>query len=186
MFCFTPKGRLIALPRGATPLDFAYAVHTDVGNAAVGAFVNGRHVPIDTQLRNGDEVEIETAKNHTPPAAWENLVVTGRARSAIRRAARDAVRQQYSELGRRLIASHFERLGEELTDEKLKKALPRLGYKSLEDALAAVGRNELPIDNVLAAAIPEAVEPGRRSRPTAARAASAAPAARTAGSTSTG
>ena len=154
----TPKGRLIALPRGATPLDFAYAVHTDIGNAAVGAFVNGRHVPIDTQLRNGDEVEIETAKNHTPPAAWENLVVTGRARSAIRRAARDAVRKQYSELGRRLIASHFERLGEELTDDKLKKALPRLGYKSLEDALAAVGRNELAIDNVVRAAIPDAVE----------------------------
>jgi guanosine-3',5'-bis(diphosphate) 3'-pyrophosphohydrolase len=158
VFCFSPKGRLIALPRGATPLDFAYAVHTDVGNAAVGAFVNGRHVPIDTQLRNGDEVEIETAKNHTPPAAWENLVVTGRARSAIRRAARDAVRKQYSELGRRLIGSHFERLGEELTDDKLKKALPRLGYKSLEDALAAVGRNELAIENVLRAAIPEAVE----------------------------
>ena len=158
VFCFTPKGRLIALPRGASPLDFAYAVHTDVGNAAVGAFVNGRHVPIDTQLRNGDEVEIETAKNHTPPAAWENLVVTGRARSAIRRAARDAVRKQYSALGRRLIASHFERLGEELTDDKLKKALPRLSYKSLEDALAAVGRNELTIDNVLRAVIPEAVE----------------------------
>jgi guanosine-3',5'-bis(diphosphate) 3'-pyrophosphohydrolase len=158
VFCFTPKGRLIALPRGATPLDFAYAVHTDIGNAAVGAFVNGRHVPIDTQLRNGDEVEIETAKNHTPPAAWENLVVTGRARSAIRRAARDALRRQYRELGRRLIASHFERLGEELTDEKLKKALPRLGYKSLDDALAAVGRNELAIDNVLKAAIPEALQ----------------------------
>jgi len=158
VFCFTPKGRLIALPRGATPLDFAYAVHTDIGNAAVGAFVNGRHTPIDTVLRNGDEVEIETAKNHTPPAAWENLVVTGRARSAIRRAARDAVRKQYSELGRRLIASHFERLGEELTDDKLKKALPRLGYKSLDDVLAAVGRNELTIENVLRAAIPEAVE----------------------------
>ncbi len=158
VFCFTPKGRLIALPRGATPLDFAYAVHTDVGNAAVGAFVNGRHVPIDTQLRNGDEVEIETSDNHTPPAAWENLVVTGRARSAIRRAARGAVRKQYSELGRRLIASRFERVGEELTDEVLKKALPRLGQKSLEDALAAVGRNELPIDDVLRATIPDAAE----------------------------
>jgi GTP pyrophosphokinase len=157
VFCFTPKGRLIALPHGATPLDFAYAVHTDVGNGAVGAFVNGRHVPIDTKLRNGDEVEIETAKNHTPPAAWENLVVTGRARSAIRRAARDAVRRQYSELGRRLIASHFERLGEEFNDDVLKKALPRLSYKSLEDALAAVGRNELTIDNVLKATIPDAV-----------------------------
>src|SRR5436190_14236250 len=137
VFCFTPKGRLIALPRDATPLDFAYAVHTDIGNAAVGAFVNGRHVPIDTPLRNGDEVEIETAKGHSPPAAWENLVVTGRARSAIRRAARDAVRKQYRELGRRLLASRFEQLGEELNDDVLKKALPRLGRKSLEDALAA-------------------------------------------------
>ena len=138
-----PKGRLIALPRDATPLDFAYAVHTDIGNAAVGAFVNGRHVPIDTPLRNGDEVEIETAKGHSPPAAWENLVVTGRARSAIRRAARDAVRKQYRELGRRLLASRFEQLGEELNDDVLKKALPRLGRKSLEDVLAAIGRNEL-------------------------------------------
>ncbi len=158
VFCFTPKGRLIALPRDATPLDFAYAVHTDIGNAAVGAFVNGRHVPIDTTLRNGDEVEIETAKGHTPPAAWENLVVTGRARSAIRRAARDAVRKQYRELGRRLLASRFEQLGEELTDDLLKKALPRLGRKSLDDAFAAVGRNELAIEDVVRAAIPDADE----------------------------
>jgi GTP diphosphokinase / guanosine-3',5'-bis(diphosphate) 3'-diphosphatase len=156
VFCFTPKGRLIALPRDATPLDFAYAVHTDIGNAAVGAFVNGRHVPIDTPLRNGDEVEIETAKGHSPPAAWENLVVTGRARSAIRRAARDAVRKQYRELGRRLLASRFEQLGEELNDDILKKALPRLGRKSLDDALAAIGRNELSIEDVVRAAIPDA------------------------------
>jgi len=158
VFCFSPKGRLIALPHGATPLDFAYAVHTDIGNAAIGAFVNGRHVPIDTQLRNGDEVEIETAKNHTPPPAWENLVVTGRARSAIRRAARDAVRKQYRELGRRLLASRFEQVGEGLDEEALKKALPRLGQKSLEDALAAVGRNELSIEDVLRAAVPDAAE----------------------------
>ena len=158
VFCFTPKGRLIALPRGATPLDFAYAVHTDVGNGAIGAFVNGRHVPIDTVLRNGDEVEIETAKNHSPPPAWENLVVTGRARSAIRRAARDAVRKQYRELGRRLIAARFDQLGEEFEDEALKKALPRLGQKSLEDALAAVGRNELAIDDVLRAILPQAAK----------------------------
>jgi GTP pyrophosphokinase len=158
VFCFTPKGRLIALPRGATPLDFAYAVHTDIGNAAVGAFVNGRHVPIDTQLRNGDEVEIETAKNHSPPPAWENLVVTGRARSAIRRAARDAVRRQYRELGRRLIAARFEQLGAEFDEEAFKKVVPRLGQKSLEDTLAAVGRNELSIDDVLRAAIPDAAE----------------------------
>jgi GTP pyrophosphokinase len=149
---------LIALPHGATPLDFAYAVHTGIGNAAVGAFVNGHHVPIDTQLRNGDEVEIETAPNHSPPPAWENLVVTGRARSAIRRAARDAVRKQYRELGRRLLAARFEAHGEELTDDLLKRALPRLGQKSLEDALSAVGRNELAIEDVLRVTIPDAVE----------------------------
>jgi GTP pyrophosphokinase len=85
-------------------------------------------------------------------------VVTGRARSAIRRAARDAVRKQYRELGRRLIAARFEQLGEEFGDEALKKALPRLGQKSLEDALAAVGRNELSIEDVLRAAVPEAAE----------------------------
>ena len=90
VFCFTPKGRLIALPRGATPIDFAYAVHTDVGNSCVGAVINGRQLPLTTQLRNGDEVEILAAKGQTPPAAWERIAVTGKARSAIRRAARDA------------------------------------------------------------------------------------------------
>jgi GTP pyrophosphokinase len=155
VFCFSPKGRLIALPRNATPLDFAYAVHTDVGNAAVGAYVNGRHVPIDTRLRNGDEVEIQTSKTHTPPAAWESLAVTGRARSAIRRAARDAIRRQYAELGRRLLISAFDRIGESYSDERLKKVLPRLSYKSLEDALAAVARNEVKIEDVLAAIAPE-------------------------------
>ena len=92
VFCFTPKGRLIALPRGATPIDFAYAVHTDIGNACVGAVINGRQLPLTTQLKNGDEVEILMAKGQTPPAAWERIAVTGKARSSIRRAARDALR----------------------------------------------------------------------------------------------
>ncbi len=91
VFCFTPKGRLIALPRGATPIDFAYAVHTDVGNTAVGAKINGRIAPLLTELQNGDEVEIARADGQIPPAAWESLVVTGKARAAIRRATRSAV-----------------------------------------------------------------------------------------------
>ncbi|WP_333794348.1 RelA/SpoT family protein [Hyphomicrobium sp.] len=157
VFCFTPKGRLIALPRGATPLDFAYAVHTDVGNRAVSAYVNGRHMPIDTRLRNGDEVEIKTSKTHTPPAAWESLAVTGRARSAIRRAARDAIRRQYAELGRRLLMSAFERIGETYSDEGVKKVLARLSQKSLDDLLAAVARNEVKIDDVVRAVVPEGV-----------------------------
>ncbi|HEX2840266.1 bifunctional (p)ppGpp synthetase/guanosine-3',5'-bis(diphosphate) 3'-pyrophosphohydrolase [Hyphomicrobium sp.] len=165
VFCFTPKGRLIALPRGATPLDFAYAVHTDVGNAAVSAYVNGRHVPIDTRLRNGDEVEIKTSKTHTPPAAWESLVVTGRARSAIRRAARDAIRRQYAELGRRLLISAFERIGEGYSDERIKKVLPRLAQKSLDDLLAAVARNEFKIEDVLRAVAPELAAAARAPRP---------------------
>jgi GTP pyrophosphokinase len=159
VFCFTPKGRLIALPRGATPLDFAYAVHTDVGNSAVGAYINGRHVPIETHLRNGDEVEVVTAKNHAPPAAWESFAVTGRARSAIRRASREANKRKYVELGRRLLLAEFQAAGEAYADDRLKSALPGLGHKTPEDLLAAVGRNEIPIASVTAAVLPEKPKP---------------------------
>jgi GTP pyrophosphokinase len=171
VFCFSPKGRLIALPRGATPLDFAYAVHTDIGNAAVGAYVNGRHVPIDTRLRNGDEVEIQTSKTHTPPAAWENLAVTGRARSAIRRAARDAIRRQYAELGRRLLTAALERIAEPYTDDRIKKVLPKFSQKNVEDMLAAVARNEIKIDAVVGAVAPEAVQAAARAQSAPAKAA---------------
>src|SRR5690606_35365021 len=109
VFCFTPKGRLIALPRGATPIDFAYAVHTDIGDSCVGARINGRVMPLLTQLKNGDEVEIVRAANQVPPAAWESLVVTGKARSAIRKASRAAIRAQYSGLGARILERAFER-----------------------------------------------------------------------------
>ncbi|RTL63868.1 MAG: bifunctional (p)ppGpp synthetase/guanosine-3',5'-bis(diphosphate) 3'-pyrophosphohydrolase [Hyphomicrobiales bacterium] len=155
VFCFTPKGRLIALPRGATPIDFAYAVHTDVGNGCVGAIVNGRQMPLTTQLRNGDQVEIVLSKGQIPPAAWERIAVTGKARSSIRRAARDALRRQYSELGRRLLVAAFRRIGHDYADEKLKKSLSRLSQKSVEDVHAAVGRGELPVRDVLKAIVPE-------------------------------
>jgi GTP diphosphokinase / guanosine-3',5'-bis(diphosphate) 3'-diphosphatase len=155
VFCFTPKGRLIALPRGATPIDFAYAVHTDVGNSCVGAIINGRQLPLTTVLRNGDEVDILTAKGQMPPATWEHIAVTGKARSAIRRAAREVVRRQYSELGRRLLVSAFARAGHEYSAERIKRGLPRLTQKTIEDVCAAVGRDELPIADVLKAAIPD-------------------------------
>jgi GTP pyrophosphokinase len=155
--CFTPKGRLIALPRGATPIDFAYAVHTDVGNRCVGVNVNGRHVPLTTQLRNGDEVMILTSESQTPPAAWERIAVTGKARSAIRRAARDALRRQYAELGRRLIVSTFAKVGQEYSDDRLRKSLGRLVQKTVEDVHAAVGRGELPIADVVRAVAPDVI-----------------------------
>jgi GTP diphosphokinase / guanosine-3',5'-bis(diphosphate) 3'-diphosphatase len=156
VFCFTPKGRLIALPRGATPIDFAYAVHTDIGNSCTGAVINGRQMPLATQLRNGDEVDVLTAKGQTPPAAWERIAVTGKARSAIRRAAREALRKQYSELGRRLLTSAFRRVGQDFTDDKLRRGLHRLTQKTTEDVFAAVGRGELPINDVVGAIVPEA------------------------------
>jgi GTP pyrophosphokinase len=158
VFCFTPKGRLIALPRGATPIDFAYAVHTDVGNSAVGAKINGSHAPLQSQLHNGDEVEIARAENQTPPAVWESIVITGKARSAIRRATRDAVRAQYAGLGRQIVVRAFERAAKAYSDDKLKKVLPRLARGSIEDVLAAVGRGEMFSGDVVKAVYPEFTE----------------------------
>ncbi|GEO15847.1 RelA/SpoT family protein [Microvirga aerophila] len=155
VFCFTPKGRLIALPRGATPIDFAYAVHTDVGNTAVGCKINGRVAPLLTELQNGDEVEIVRADGQTPPAAWESLVVTGKARASIRRATRTAVRRQYTGLGRQILERAFERAGRPFADDKLKGALPRLARASLEDVLAAVGRGEMFSGDVVRAVYPD-------------------------------
>jgi len=155
VFSFTPKGRLIALPSGATPIDFAYAVHTDVGNTASGALINGRQMPMTTRLNNGDEVEILTHAQKSPPAVWERMAVTGRARAAIRRATRGALRRQYLELGRRLTAAHFDRVGLTFTDEHLDQALLRLSAKSGEEALVDVGRGELPVGDILKAVAPE-------------------------------
>ncbi|UUP18991.1 RelA/SpoT family protein [Nitratireductor thuwali] len=155
VFCFTPKGRLIALPRGATPIDFAYAVHTDVGDTCVGAKVNGRIMPLMTELKNGDEVDIIRSKAQVPPAAWESVVVTGKARSAIRRATRNAVRKQYSGLGARILERAFERAGKPWNKESLKPVLHRLARKDVDDVLAAVGRGELTSQDVVHAVFPD-------------------------------
>ncbi|MFC3322270.1 RelA/SpoT family protein [Mesorhizobium cantuariense] len=155
VFCFTPKGMLIALPRGATPIDFAYAVHTDVGDTCVGAKVNGRIMPLMTELKNGDEVEIIRSKAQVPPAAWESVVVTGKARSAIRRATKNAIRKQYSGLGIRILERAFERAGKTFTKESLKQVLHRLARKDIEDVLASVGRGELASTDVMKAVFPD-------------------------------
>jgi guanosine-3',5'-bis(diphosphate) 3'-pyrophosphohydrolase len=157
VFCFTPKGRLIALPRGANCIDFAYAVHTQVGNTAVGAKINGRPMPLATPLRNGDEVEIVCSDAQSPPVAWERLAITGKARSAIRRASRDAVRLQYDKLGREILDRAFRRHGQAFSEEAIAKALPRLSQKTAEDVVTAVGRGELASGDVFRAAFPEEI-----------------------------
>ena len=170
VFCFTPKGRLIALPRGGNAIDFAYAVHTDVGNTAVGAKVNGRMAPLFNELQNGDEVEIVRADGQSPPPAWESLVVTGKARAAIRRAAKSSTRRQYAGLGRQILERAFQRAGKPFSDEKLKGALPRLARSSADDVLAAVGRGEMFSGDVVRGVYPDYVErrPEGETRPLAA------------------
>lgn len=155
VFCFTPKGRLIILPRRATPIDFAYAVHTGVGDRAVGAKVNGKISPLVSELQNGDEVEIITSNAQTPPAAWESIVVTGKARAAIRRATRAAVRAQYAGLGKKIVERAVVRAGKAFSEEKLTAAAGRLARHSLEDVYAAVGRGEMRADDVVKAIYPE-------------------------------
>src|SRR6476469_6584897 len=156
VFCFTPKGKLIALPRKATPIDFAYAVHTDVGNHTVGCKINGQVSPLVSELNNGDEVDIITSKAQTaPPSAWESIVVTGRARLAIRRATRNAVRTQYAALGRRIVERLIQRAKREYSDEKLTGALPRLARSSIDDVFAAVGRGEMRPSDVGRAMYPD-------------------------------
>jgi RelA/SpoT family (p)ppGpp synthetase len=156
VFCFTPKGKLIALPRGANVIDFAYAVHTDVGNMAVGSKINGKIAPLVTELTNGDEVDIITSKAQAaPPAAWDSLVVTGKARASIRRATRVAVRHQYAGLGRRIVERLFQRAKKEYSDEKLQGALPRLARTSIDEVMAAVGRGEMKASDVARAMYPD-------------------------------
>ena len=156
VFCFTPKGKLIALPRGATPIDFAYAVHTDVGNMAVGAKINGKIGPLSSPLQNGDEVQILTSKAQTaPPTAWESIVATGKARAAIRRATRVAVRNQYSGLGRRIVERLCQRAKIAYSDEQLEGALPRLARASIDDVMSAVGRGEMKAADVVRAMYPD-------------------------------
>jgi GTP pyrophosphokinase len=152
VFCFTPKGQLIALPKGATPIDFAYAVHTKLGDSCVGAKINGNHAPLLTELENGDEVEVIRSEAQIPPAAWEGIAVTGKARAAIRRATRASVRRQYAGLGREIVGRLLDRAGaKKLAEKDLELAIPRLGHKNAEDAMAAVGRGELAASDVLTA-----------------------------------
>ena len=155
VFCFTPKGSLIALPRGATPIDFAYAVHTDLGNSAVGAKVNGNHVALHTPLKNGDQVEIIATKDSAPSPLWEQFVVTGRARAEIRRFLRHAQRGEHVTFGRKILEKAFADEGRELTDKAIEGVARKLRLAKAEDVYADVGRGALRGHEVLQAVFPE-------------------------------
>jgi GTP pyrophosphokinase len=164
VFCFTPKGDLIALPQGATPVDFAYAVHSEVGDATVGAKVNGRLVPLRTKLSHGDQVEIITSKGAAPSAAWERFVVTGKARSRIRRYLRSRRRNDYIAHGRELLqrAALKERL--KISEKRLEPVLVGFQLKTVDDLLAAIGEGSLGPRLVLEA-LRRGEEPASRPEP---------------------
>lgn len=139
VFSFTPKGDIIALPRGSTPVDFAFAVHSGVGFTCVGAKVNGRIVPLKHTLKNGDQVEIITAKTQTPSPTWERFVVTGKARSEIRRYIRDQQRDEYITLGKAILTKTFKQEGQDLTEKMLEPAMAVFKKKEVDDLYAEVG-----------------------------------------------
>jgi GTP pyrophosphokinase len=155
VFAFTPKGDLIALPRGATPIDFAYAVHTDLGHHTVGAKINGAHVPLHTPLRNGDQIDIITTKEQTPSPLWEQFVVTGRARAEIRRFLRHAQRDEHVKFGRQILEKVFTDEGFELTEKAVERVAKKLHLAKAEDVYAEVGRSSLRGHEVLEAVFPE-------------------------------
>ncbi len=157
VFTFTPNGGLIVLPHDATPIDFAYAVHTDIGDTCISCKINGRPMPLVTNLKNGDEVEINCAKGHMPPAAWENIAVTGKAKAAIRRSTRASMQEQYGRLGHEMIIQGFALAERKFTKTLLEEKLFRLPHGSVIDVFAAVGRGELAVDLVISALYPDYV-----------------------------
>src|SRR5271170_485304 len=155
VFCFTPKGQLIQLPRGATPVDFAYAVHSQVGDACVGAKVNGRLLPLRHELQNGDQVEIMTARGGTPSPQWERFVVTGKARARIRRFIHQQQRQQHLDAGRAELAKAFRQAGVDGSEKALDPALKSLKLGAVDDLYVAVGNGNVGAKDVVHAAYPE-------------------------------
>ncbi|WP_083095965.1 RelA/SpoT family protein [Pseudophaeobacter leonis] len=155
VFCFTPKGDVTKLPKGATPIDFAYAIHTRIGHACVGAKIDGIRVPLWTRIRNGQSVEVITAEGQTPQVSWLEIATTGKARTAIRRALREADRARFVKLGRELARSAFEHVHRKATDKALETAARALRISSVNELLASLGAAELTTHDVVQAVYPE-------------------------------
>ncbi len=155
VFCFTPKGDVIKLPKGATPLDYAYSIHTRIGDSCVGAKVDGIRVPLWTRLKNGQSIEIITAEGQRPQPTWLDIVVTGRAKAAIRRSLREEDRERFIKLGRELARVAFEHVGKKATDKALRTAAKTLGLSSGTEVLARLGSAELRAAQVVEALYPD-------------------------------
>lgn len=160
VFCFSPKGDVVKLPRGATPLDYAYSIHTRIGDSCVGAKVDGIRVPLWTRLKNGQSVEVITAEGQTPQSSWIDIVVTGRAKSAIRRSLRDEDRERFIKLGRELARVAFDHIGKRATEKALTTAAKQLSIGGPEELLARLGSAELSARDVVQALYPDLTTSG--------------------------
>jgi len=155
VFCFTPQGDLIELPNSATPVDFAYAVHSQVGDHCTGAKINGRIVPLNTKLNNGDQVEIVTNKNSGPSPNWERFVITGKARARIRRFVRLQQREQYESLGKAMLQKVYKQEEHNFQEKPLNKLLKQFRVDALADLYAGIGSGHIQAREVFKAAVPE-------------------------------
>ncbi len=157
VFCFTPKGEVTKLPKGATPLDYAYSIHTRIGDSCVGAKVDGIRVPLWTRLKNGQSVEILTAEGQRPQGTWLDIVVTGRAKAAIRKSLREEDRGRFVKLGRELARVAFEHVGKKASEKVLATAAKQLSLASTEELLARMGSADLVANDVVKSVYPELV-----------------------------
>jgi len=165
VFCFTPKGDVVGLPRGATPIDFAYAIHTSVGDRCAGAVVDGRRAPLWTRLRNGQQVEVITAQGQRPSPHWEDIARTGRAKAAIRRALRERIREEQVALGRDLAEQSFARMDRPGGEKAVAAAATKLGYHTTEAMLVELAKGEITGRQVVEAVYPR--QPGEPPPPSA-------------------
>ena len=156
VFAFTPKGDLINLPKGACAIDFAYSIHSKIGEKTTGVRINGRMRPLKTILNNGDQVEIISSKNAEPKASWESFVVSGRARSSIRRFLRVKKRDEYIEAGRTALNRTFKLAGFDLKEEHIKIISKKFAYPETDTYLASVGEGTRGVNESLYVIYPEA------------------------------
>lgn len=155
VFCFSPKGDLIGLPKGSTPVDFAFAVHSEVGKRCVGARINGRLLPLKTELHNGDQIEIITSKTQTPSPDWEKFVVTGKAKASIKRFVRSENRKQFTDLGHSMVVRAFRQHNFPYSEKALEEVLGDFNVKSVSDLYCEVGEGNIAVQTVLKHVFPD-------------------------------
>lgn len=155
VFCFTPKGEIINLPQGATAIDFAYAVHSEIGDRCIGTRINGKMAPLRTEIKNGDQVEVLTSTDGTPSPTWENWVVTGKARARIRQYVRSERREEFTKLGYAMLDRAYREVGYAPDADPPKDVLDRFNADSADDLASIIGSGEVTVSAVLELLVPE-------------------------------